>query len=116
MTVAKPLTVDYIAMVCIVVLLLKAMRRTLGNILFFFIIFSWVSPFLPAGVFRAVATAKNKTFTEMFEKIHRRHDDGGIRRIRHATDDLFVLPCSTSSSLARSSLNAAAANCSSTWA
>lgn len=38
MAVAKPLTVDYIAMVCIVVLLLEAVRRTLGNILFFFII------------------------------------------------------------------------------
>lgn len=72
MAVAKPLMVDYIAMVCIVVLLLEAVRRTLGNILFFFIIafiiFSWVSPFLPAGVFRTVATAKNKTFAKMFEK------------------------------------------------
>ena len=72
MAVMKPVMADNIAMVCVVVLLLEAVRRTLGNVLFFFIIafiiFSWVSPFLPEGVLRTVATAKNKTFPKMFEK------------------------------------------------
>ena len=72
MAVHKPITVDYIALVCVVVLLLEAVRRTLGYILFFFIIafiaYSWASPFLPQGVFRTVATAKNKTFEKMLEK------------------------------------------------
>ena len=72
MAVHKPITMDYIALVCVVVLLLEAVRRTLGYILFFFIIafivYSWVSPFLPQGVFRTVATAKNKTFAKMLEK------------------------------------------------
>ena len=72
MAVHKPITVDYIALVCVVVLLLEAVRRTLGYLLFFFIIafiaYSWASPFLPQGVFRTVATAKNKTFEKMLEK------------------------------------------------
>jgi len=72
MAVHKPVTMDYIALVCVVVLLLEAVRRTLGYILFFFIIafiaYSWASPFLPAGVFRTVATAKNRTFAKMLEK------------------------------------------------
>ncbi|MBR0222972.1 MAG: TRAP transporter large permease subunit, partial [Bacteroidales bacterium] len=72
MAVHKPITMDYIALVCIVLLLLEAVRRTLGYILFYFIIafivYSWVSPFLPQGVFRTVATAKNKTFAKMLEK------------------------------------------------
>ena len=72
MAVMKPILADKIAMVLIVVLLLDAVRRTLGNVLFYFIIafiiFSWVSPFLPQSVFRTVATAKNKTFPRMFEK------------------------------------------------
>ena len=72
MAVHNPITMDYIALVCIVLLLLEAVRRTLGYILFYFIIefivYSWVSPFLPQGVFRTVATAKNKTFAKMLEK------------------------------------------------
>ena len=72
MAVHSPILADYIAMICIVLLLLEAVRRTLGYILFYFIIafiiFSWVSPFLPQGVFRTVATAKNKTFPKMLEK------------------------------------------------
>lgn len=72
MAVHKPVTMDYIALFCVVILLLEAVRRTLGYILFFFIIafiaYSWASPFLPAGVFRTVATAKNKTFAKMLEK------------------------------------------------
>ena len=72
MAVMKPVMADNIAMICVVILLLEAVRRTLGNVLFFFIIafiiFSWVSPFLPQGVLRTVATAKNKTFPKMFEK------------------------------------------------
>ena len=72
MAVMKPVMADNIAMVCVVILLLEAVRRTLGNVLLFFIIafiiFSWVSPFLPEGVLRTVATAKNKTFPKMFEK------------------------------------------------
>ena len=72
MVAAHPETIDYIAMVCIVVLLLEAVRRTLGSILFIFIlifiVYSWVSPFLPDGVLKTVATAKNKTFSKMLEK------------------------------------------------
>lgn len=72
MTVHKPVTMDYIALFCVVILLLEAVRRTLGYILFFFIIafiaYSWGSPFLPDGVFRTIATAKNKTFPKMLEK------------------------------------------------
>lgn len=72
MAVHKPITMDYIALFCVVILLLEAVRRTLGYILFFFIIafiiYSWVSPFLPQGVLRTVATAKNKTFPKMLEK------------------------------------------------
>ena len=67
-----PETIDYVAMICIVVLLLEAVRRTLGNVLFFFIIifivYSWASPFLPDGVLKTIATAKNKTFSKMLEK------------------------------------------------
>ncbi len=66
-----PVMVDNIAMVCIVVLLLEAVRRTLGNVLFFFIIgfiaFSWLSPHLP-GVLRTIVPAKKRTFAAMFEK------------------------------------------------
>jgi len=72
MAVMKPILADKIAMICVVLLLLEAVRRTLGSVLFFFIIafiiYSWASPFLPEGVFRTVATAKNKTFPKMFEK------------------------------------------------
>ena len=72
MAVHKPITMDYIALFCVVILLLEAVRRTLGYILFFFIIafiaYSWGSPFLPDGVFRTIATAKNKTFPKMLEK------------------------------------------------
>ena len=72
MAVHKPVTMDYIALFCVIILLLEAVRRTLGYILFFFIIafiaYSWASPFLPEGVFRTVATAKNKTFPKMLEK------------------------------------------------
>ena len=66
-----PIMWDNIAMVCIVVLLLEAVRRTLGNVLFFFIIafivYSWLSPNLP-GVLRTIVPAKKRTFAAMFEK------------------------------------------------
>lgn len=66
-----PGMMDNIAMVCIVVLLLEAVRRTLGNVLFFFIIafivFSWVSPKLP-GVLKTIIPKKKQGFGPMFEK------------------------------------------------
>lgn len=66
-----PEMVDNIAMVCIVVLLLEAVRRTLGNVLFFFIlafiVFSWVSPKLP-GVLKTIVPKKKQGFGPMFEK------------------------------------------------
>ena len=64
-----PETIDYIAMVCIVVLLLEAVRRTLGSILFFFIIafivYSWTAQYFPR---ESVFYTKGRAFAKMFEK------------------------------------------------
>ena len=61
-------TIDYVAMVCIIVLLLEAVRRTLGNILFFFIIifiiYSWTAQYFPRG---SVLYTKGKSFAKMFK-------------------------------------------------
>ena len=70
----SPIAVDYIAMICIVIMLLEAVRRTLGVILFafiiIFIVYSWVSPHLPEGVlYTPVRVLKGSTlFSTMFEK------------------------------------------------
>ena len=65
----SPSTIDYIAMVCIIVLLLEAVRRTLGMVLFFFIIafivYSWTAQFFPKG---SVFYTKGRSFDKMFEK------------------------------------------------
>jgi len=65
----SPETIDYIAMVCIIVLLLEAVRRTLGPILFFFIIafivYSWTAQYFPK---ESVFYTKGKSFDKMFEK------------------------------------------------
>ena len=61
-------TIDYVAMVCIIVLLLEAVRRTLGNILFFFIIafivYSWTAQYFPRG---SVLYTKGKSFAKMLK-------------------------------------------------
>ena len=61
-------TLDYVAMVCIIVLLLEAVRRTLGNILFFFIIafivYSWTAQYFPRG---SVLYTKGKSFAKMLK-------------------------------------------------
>ncbi len=61
-------TVDYVAMVCIIVLLLEAVRRTLGNVLFFFIIafivYSWTARFFPKG---SVFYTKGKSLPKMLK-------------------------------------------------
>ena len=61
-------TIDYVAMVCIIVLLLEAVRRTLGNILFFFIIafivYSWTAQYFPKGT---VLYTKGKSFAKMLK-------------------------------------------------
>ena len=65
---SQVLTVDYVAMVCIIILLLEAVRRTLGNILFFFIIafivYSWTAQFFPRGT---VFYTKGKSFPKMLK-------------------------------------------------
>lgn len=65
---SKVLTIDYVAMVCIIVLLLEAVRRTLGNILFFFIIafivYSWTAQYFPKG---SVFYTKGKSFAKMLK-------------------------------------------------
>lgn len=66
--VAKPLMIDYIALVCIVILLLEAVRRTLGIILFgfiiVFIIYAWTAQYFPKSW---VLYTKGKSFAKMFE-------------------------------------------------
>ncbi|MBQ8094810.1 MAG: TRAP transporter fused permease subunit [Clostridia bacterium] len=66
--VSPVLTIDYVAMVCIIVLLLEAVRRTLGNILFFFIIifivYSWTAQYFPKGT---VLYTKGKSFAKMLK-------------------------------------------------
>ena len=61
-------TIDYVAMVCVIVLLLEAVRRTLGNILFFFIIafiiYSWTAQYFPKG---SVLYTKGKSFPKMLK-------------------------------------------------
>ena len=65
---SQVLTIDYVAMVCIIVLLLEAVRRTLGNILFafiiIFIIYSWTAQFFPRG---SVFYTKGKSFPKMLK-------------------------------------------------
>ena len=65
---SKVLNIDYVAMVCIIVLLLEAVRRTLGNILFFFIIafivYSWTAQYFPKG---SVFYTKGKSFPKMLK-------------------------------------------------
>ncbi len=65
---SKVLNIDYVAMVCIIVLLLEAVRRTLGNILFFFIIafivYSWTAQYFPKG---SVFYTKGKSFAKMLK-------------------------------------------------
>ena len=65
---SKVLTIDYVALVCIVVLLLEAVRRTLGNVLFFFIIafivYSWTAQYFPRG---SVFYTKGKSFAKMLK-------------------------------------------------
>ncbi len=61
-------TIDYVAMVCIIILLLEAVRRTLGNVLFFFIIafivYSWTAQYFPKG---SVFYTKGKSFAKMLK-------------------------------------------------
>ena len=65
---SKVFTIDYVAMVCIIVLLLEAVRRTLGNVLFFFIIafivYSWTAQYFPKG---SVFYTKGKSFPKMLK-------------------------------------------------
>ena len=65
---SQVLTIDYVAMVCIVILLLEAVRRTLGNVLFgfiiVFIIYSWTAQFFPRG---SVFYTKGKSFAKMLK-------------------------------------------------
>ncbi|MBQ9008784.1 MAG: TRAP transporter fused permease subunit [Clostridia bacterium] len=65
---SQVLNIDYVAMVCIIVLLLVAVRRTLGNVLFFFIIafivYSWTAQFFPRG---SVFYTKGKSFPKMLK-------------------------------------------------
>ena len=65
----SPETIDYVAMVCIIVLLLEAVRRTLGMILFgfiiLFIVYSWTAQYFPKA---SVFYTKGKSFGKMFEK------------------------------------------------
>ena len=65
----SPELIDYVAMVCIVILLLEAVRRTLGPVLFFFIIafivYSWTAQYFPKA---SVFYTKGKSFEKMFEK------------------------------------------------
>ena len=65
----SPELIDYVAMVCIIVLLLEAVRRTLGSVLFFFIIafiiYSWTAQYFPKA---SVFYTKGKSFEKMFEK------------------------------------------------
>ncbi len=65
---SQVLNIDYVAMVCIIVLLLEAVRRTLGNILFFFIIafiiYSWTAQYFPKG---SVFYTKGKSFPKMLK-------------------------------------------------
>ncbi|SFG50765.1 TRAP transporter permease [Oribacterium sp. WCC10] len=60
-------TVDKIAMVITIILLLEAVRRTLGNILFGFIIvfilYAWTAPYLPGILF-----TKGKSFKQMLDQ------------------------------------------------
>ena len=66
--VSPVLTIDYVAMVCIIVLLLEAVRRTLGLVLFFFIIafivYSWTAQYFPKG---SVLYTKGKSFAKMLK-------------------------------------------------
>ncbi len=65
---SQVLNIDYVAMVCIIVLLLEAVRRTLGNVLFFFIIafiiYSWTARFFPKG---SVFYTKGKSVAKMLK-------------------------------------------------
>ncbi len=63
-----PVTVlDKAVMVITIVLLLEAVRRTLGNILFgfiiLFIVYAWTAPYLPGILF-----TKGKSFTQMMDQ------------------------------------------------
>lgn len=60
-------TIDKVAMVITIVLLLEAVRRTLGSILFgficVFILYAWLAPYLPGILF-----TKGKSFSQMLDQ------------------------------------------------
>ena len=67
--VSQVLTIDYVAMAVIIVLLLEAVRRTLGNILFgfiiVFIIYAWTAKYFPKSW---VLYTKGKSFPKMLRQ------------------------------------------------